>query len=97
MLIQRNEHKADISNAYANMLIQESADAQHKKLNNAVGSFINKNKSAFKDLKGAMKIVSDIKAHEWDIGIAGLIADLSNTMKDSSKFQDELNNIIDMV
>ncbi len=97
MLIQRNETRADVRNAYGNMLLQEAGEAQHKKLNSAVDSFIKKNKSAFKDLKGAMKLATDIKNHEWDIGIAGLIADLSNTMKDSSNFQDELDNIIDMV
>lgn len=97
MLIQRNETRADVRNAYNNMLLQEANEAEHKKLNKAVDSFIKKNKSAFKDLKGAMKIATDIKTHEWNIEIAGLIADLSNTMKDSSKFQDELDNIIDMV
>ena len=97
MLIQRNETRVDVRNAYGNMLLQEANEAQHKKRNNAIDSFIKKNKSAFKDLKGAMKIATDIKNHEWNIEIAGLVADLSNTMKDSSKHQDALDNIIDMV
>lgn len=97
MIPQLNETRADVRSAYSNMLLQEAGEADHKKLNNAVQSFIKKNKSAFKDLKGALKIANDIKVHEWDVGIVGLVADLSNTMKDSSEYQDELDKIIDMV
>lgn len=97
MIPLRNDTRVDVRNAYGNMLLQEANEAQHKKLNSAVQSFIQKHKPAFKDYKGAIKIASDIKSHEWNLEIIGLIADLSNTMKDSSEFETELNKIIDMV
>ncbi len=97
MIPLRNDNRVDIRNAYGNMILQEANESQHKKLNSAVDTFIKKNKPAFKDYKGAVKIASVIKAHEWNLEIIGLIADLSNTMKDSSEFEDELNKIIDMV
>ena len=97
MIPLRNDTRVDVRNAYGNMLLQEANEAQHKKLNNSLDIFIKKNKPAFKDYKGALKIASDIKSHEWNLEIIGLIADLSNTMKDSSEFETELNKIIDMV
>lgn len=92
-----NSDRANVRNAYSDMLLQEAVSAQHKKLHDAVLAFIKKNKSAFKDIKAANKIADAIKTHKWDIGIIGLVADLSNTMKDSADHQEALDKIIDMV
>jgi hypothetical protein len=97
MLFHYDEHRADVRNAYGKMVIQEANDAHKKKIQKAVTAFIKDNKSDFKDYNSAMKIVKEIPNKDEEVDIIGLIADLSNTMKDSSDHQEELDKLIDMV
>ena len=97
MIPQHNGNKANIRNAYMDMLLNESSNVHKKNIQKKLTDFIKKNKSNFNDVKGAMKIVDTISKVSEDVDIIGLIADLSNTMKDSQKYQKELDKIIDMV
>jgi predicted DNA-binding protein YlxM (UPF0122 family) len=97
MIPQYNEHRADVRSAYNNMLMQEASDSHTKKVHKAVTDFIKKNKSAFKDYNGAIKIANMIPQKSEDVDIIGLIADLSNTMKDSKTHEKDLDKLIDMV
>jgi hypothetical protein len=97
MIPQYNEHRANVRNAYADMLMQEATDAHTKQIHKAVTAFVKGNKADFKDYNGAMKIANEIPKKTEEVDIIGLIADLSNTMKDSSEHQDALDKLIDMV
>ena len=97
MIVQRNEYRAGVRNAYQNMIIQEATNNHLKKIHKATVDFIKKNKADFKDYNGAMKVADTIPSKSDESDIISLIADLSNLMKDSKKHESSLDNIIDMV
>lgn len=97
MIIQRDEHRADVRNAYQHMVMQEASDNHKKKIHKATVDFIKKNKAEFKDFNGAMKVANTIPSMSEESDIISVIADLSNLMKDSKKHETSLDKIIDMV
>ena len=97
MILQRDEHKGDVVNAYHHMILQEANENHIKKIHKTTVDFIKKNKADFKDFNNAIKVANSILSKTDESDIISVIADLSNLMKDSKKHENSLDNIIDMV
>ena len=98
MIPQNTKYKRCYDIAFAEMMMLEQKNSNISAIVKHLTTFIDKNKSEFSDVKAAKDIVKSIKTKNLDsTEIIGLIADLSNTIKDSSKFEKELEKVIDMV
>ena len=98
MIPQHNGNKAGILSAYSDMLLNEAVGASAKKIHSAVVSFLNKNKADVKDMKKAMKTADSIlKSGTDDVDWINSVATLGNYLKDSKKYEKDLEKILDMI